>query len=248
MTAQAGGASLPFDSHCAVFAPLLRLRKTSARDHLVAACTTASGMTSTRDQLRRDMRAARRRIAPSARVNAARRIAAMADRANLLRPGTRVAVYHAYGHEADALPLTKRAWRRGCQVFLPVITHRRASRMEFFRFEPHTQLRRNAFGIPEPDASTAKRIPARHLDIIFMPLVAFDDRGWRLGSGAGFYDRCVHHLRPARRWRRPKLIGIAYAQQHVDRLAASPWDIPMDAVITERYFKRFQPQQLGLAP
>ena len=120
--------------------------------------------------------------------------------------------------------------------------------MEFFKFAPHSRLRRNAFGIPEPEATATTRIAVRHLDIIFMPLVAFDDRGWRLGSGAGFYDRCIHHLRPSRRWRRPKLIGIAYAQQRIDRLAPHVWDIPMDAVITDRYFKRFQPQSLGTPP
>jgi 5-formyltetrahydrofolate cyclo-ligase len=195
-----------------------------------------------RDHLRREMRKLRRSISPRERSDAARRFAIIADREHLLRPGARIAVYHAYGHEADVASLTRRAWRRGCQVFLPVITHVRAARMEFFRFTPRTPLLTNAFGIPEPDPARTGRIAARHLDIIFMPLVAFDDTGWRLGSGAGFYDRCVHHLRGSRRWRRPKLIGVAYEQQRIERLVPSAWDVPMDAVITQRGLRRFQPQ------
>jgi len=194
------------------------------------------------------MRKLRRSITPKERSSAARRFAIVADRAHLLRPGARIALYHAYGHEADVGPLTRRAWRRGCQVFLPVITHARAARMEFFRFTPSTALRTNELGIAEPDPARARRIAARHLDIIFMPLVAFDDAGWRLGSGAGFYDRCVRHLRASRRWRRPKLIGVAYAQQRIERLAPSAWDVPMDAVITQGGLRRFQPHLLGTAP
>ena len=197
-------------------------------------------MSATHERIRREMRAKRRAISPRERLAAARRFAVIADQAHLLRAGTRIAVYHAYGAEADVSYVTRKAWARGCTVVMPVITHRRAARMEFFAVEPQTPLRKNAFGIPEPMPSSATRIAARQLDLIFMPLVAFDDHGWRLGSGAGFYDRCLRHLRASRRWRRPKLIGVAFAQQHVDRLLPSKWDIPMDAVITQDYYRRFQ--------
>lgn len=205
-------------------------------------------MTPTRDELRREMRRLRRTVTAAERRRAARNFAIVADRAFLLRPGGRIAAYHAYGHEADASHLVERAWQRGCEVFLPVITNVRASRMEFFHFTPDVPLRTNAFGIPEPDQARARRIAVRHLDVVFMPLVAFDGDGWRLGSGAGFYDRCMRHLDAPRRWRRPKLIGVAYAQQRVERLIPSAWDIPMDAVITERSLERFQSQQPGTTP
>ncbi|HEY8537327.1 MAG TPA: 5-formyltetrahydrofolate cyclo-ligase [Steroidobacteraceae bacterium] len=193
-----------------------------------------------RDALRRAMRAARRDIPAAERAWSSRRIAILADRAGLLRPGRRIAVYRAYGHELDLEELTRRAWQRGCKVYLPAITNRRAARMEFFPFEPTTRLIPNAFGIPEPDAPRASRISVRHLDVVFTPLVAFDDRGCRLGSGAGFYDRAMKHLRAPRLWRRPKLVGCAYSQQRVEHLDASPWDVPMDAILTPHYFKHFR--------
>lgn len=205
-------------------------------------------MTATRNQIRRDMRKVRREIPRSERIAARRRFATVADRAHLLRPGARIAVYHAYGFEADISNLVQRAWVRGCKVFLPVITDLRAARMEFFRFQPNIPLRTNSLGILEPETRAAHHIPVRHLDLILMPLVAFDDRGWRLGSGAGFYDRYLHHLRRSRCWRRPKLVGVAYTQQRMERLAPTEWDVPMDAVITPSGFKRFPSLQQGIQP
>lgn len=90
------------------------------------------------------------------------------------------------------------------------------------------------------DRATASRIAARHLDLIFLPLVAFDAAGWRLGSGAGFYDRSLSHLGIGRVWRRPKLIGIGYEFQRVERLEPRPWDIPMDGVVTDERLLRMK--------
>jgi 5-formyltetrahydrofolate cyclo-ligase len=201
--------------------------------------TNSIDMRRDRDALRRAMRIARRDISAAEREWSSRRIATLADRARLLRPGRRIAVYRAYGHELDLEELTRRAWVRGCKVYLPVITHRRTARMEFFPFEPTTRLVPNAFGILQPDVERALRIPPHHLDIVFMPLVAFDDRGSRLGSGAGFYDRSMKHLRVRHRWRRPKLVGCAYSQQRIEHLETNPWDVAMDAILTPHYFKRF---------
>ncbi len=110
--------------------------------------------------------------------------------------------------------------------------------MEFVRFDTTTRLRRNRFGILEPDHRNAPRIAVRELDLILLPLVAVDTRGWRLGSGAGFYDRRLKHLQRDRHWRRPKLIGIAYEFQRIPLLEPGPWDVPVDAVMTDRGFYR----------
>ena len=95
------------------------------------------------------------------------------------------------------------------------------------------------YGIAEPDHAPHDRIDARNLDVIFMPLVAFDRHGFRLGSGAGFYDRSLRHLNRSRSWRRPKLIGVAYDHQLTTALIPSAWDVPMDAVLTESRIYRW---------
>jgi 5-formyltetrahydrofolate cyclo-ligase len=105
--------------------------------------------------------------------------------------------------------------------------------MEFRRYANDAQLRPNRYGIPEPQRA-APRIAVRHLDLILVPFVGVDPHGTRLGSGAGFYDRCLHHLRAGRRWRRPKLIGLGYELQRVAALAAGAWDVPLDALLTQK--------------
>ena len=191
------------------------------------------------------MRARRRLVTASERARAARRFVILAERAHLLRPGRRIAVYQPFGHEADVSALTRRAWQRQCLVYAPVVTHRRRFAMHFVPLSADAKLAINAFGIREPVHSPHERIPVLRLDVIFMPLVAFDARGWRLGSGAGFYDRCLRHLRVTRRWRRPQLIGVAYEHQRVEALTPDAWDVPMDGVLTERRLYRFVTHSSG---
>ena len=183
------------------------------------------------------MRALRRQVSSFERRKAARAFARIVSQALLLRPGKHIAVYLPLGHEADMSEVIALARERACELYLPRVTDHRRGRMQFVAFSAHSHLRRNAFGILEPSSSIAS-LRVRDLDIVFMPLVAFDACGWRLGSGAGFYDRKLHHLKAGRRWRRPRLIGIAYDFQRVPRLVPQRWDIPFDAVITERGMQR----------
>lgn len=192
-----------------------------------------------RNELRREMRRRRRRLTTADQAIAARAFARVLKRSGRLRPGTHVAIYHRHGHEADPSAIIALARRLRCTLYLPVITRRRSQKMEFLRFDADTPLRTNSFGILEPDRQRNPCIPPRRLDLILLPVLAVDAQGWRLGSGAGYYDRRLNFLRAGRRWRRPKLIGIAYAFQLVPRLKAESWDVPLDAVVTEQGFHPF---------
>ena len=187
------------------------------------------------------MRAQRRSVTRAQQQQVARQLAKWIARTHLLRAGAKVGVYLPQGREADLSHAISAARARGCRLYLPVITHYRRRRMEFAEFAPGVALRENAYGILEPAAAVTQHIPARHLDLILLPLVAVDARGWRLGSGAGFYDRRLSRLRRSRQWRRPKLIGVAYDFQRVASLTPSKWDVPVHAVITESGFHSTQP-------
>jgi 5-formyltetrahydrofolate cyclo-ligase len=197
-----------------------------------------------RDAMRRALRRRRRTLTVAARATAARSFARIAAESHLLHPGMRVAAYLAYAGEADAGPLIALAQRRQCQLYLPAVISARRSIMRFVRYTRAVRLQRNPFGILEPRHGPRDAIAPLQLDVIFVPLLAFDDRGWRLGSGAGFYDRCLRHLHAERHWRRPKLIGIAYEFQRTAQLQPQCWDIPLDGVITEQCFRRL-PQPTG---
>jgi 5-formyltetrahydrofolate cyclo-ligase len=189
---------------------------------------------SERDLLRREMRARRRALTPAQRAECAHRFALVAKRARLFRPRLKIALYVPYGAEADPSVLMQVARSLHCRVHLPVITDYRRSRMRFVPFDDVDRLVRNRYGIPEPLGHRQANIAVSHLDLVILPLVAVDERGWRLGSGAGFYDRCLRHLGRTRSWRRPKLVGLGYEFQRVPQLAFQPWDVPLDAVLTEQ--------------
>jgi 5-formyltetrahydrofolate cyclo-ligase len=200
----------------------------------VGSASAVPPVISPRDQMRRAMRMRRRALTDEQYAKAARGLARVVTRQCWLRPGRRIAIYLPYGRELDPGIVIRMALQRRCSLYVPLVTNMRTHRMEFVRLKPGERLRRNRFGIQEPPRHAAERIAVRELDLILLPLVAVDEHGWRLGSGAGFYDRRLHHLRAGRRWRKPRLIGVAYEFQRVPRLDPAPWDVPLDAVITER--------------
>jgi len=147
----------------------------------------------------------------------------------------RIALYAALPWELDAAPLIALAASRGCRIYLPRIDRRRASSaMRFVRMAGGS--RDNRLGIAEPQGS--EELPARWLDVVFLPLVGFDRSGVRLGSGGGFYDRAFAFRQLRSVWHAPRLVGLAYAFQELASIGAAPHDVRMDAVVTEEGFIR----------
>lgn len=140
-----------------------------------------------------------------------------------LRPGIVVASYVPVGSEADPAPFVAAARAVGCGVALPHVTDH-ATPLRFLAWSPEAPLVRGPFGLSQPRGDAPELVP----DIILTPLVGFDAAGNRLGQGAGHYDRAF--ARHPQAWR----IGIAYARQQVDALAADPWDVPLHAIATEK--------------
>jgi 5-formyltetrahydrofolate cyclo-ligase len=162
-------------------------------------------------------------------------VARNVERALPLKSGTRIALYAALPAELDTTALIELAQQRGCRIYLPRIDRpRSARRMRFL--EMSGALRQNRLGIDEPD--NAKSLGARWLDLVFLPLVGFDRTGVRLGTGGGFYDRAFAFRRWRQAWHAPWLVGLAYAFQQVEHIAAAAHDVRMDAVITEEGFIR----------
>jgi 5-formyltetrahydrofolate cyclo-ligase len=194
--------------------------------------------------LRRQLRAARAAIPAPLRRAAATALVAQARRVPTLWHPKRIAGYHAVGSELDLGPLLAALVQRGATLHLPRLEPRRAGRMTFRRTAPDAPLIPNRFGIPEPGAD-APRVDARFLDLVFLPLVGVDATGTRLGSGAGYYDRALAFRRARRHWRTPLLVGVGYALQEVPTLVRQPWDVPLDALLTEQGFRMFPPEITG---
>jgi 5-formyltetrahydrofolate cyclo-ligase len=177
------------------------------------------------------MRMRRRSLLPVRRQLAVRAIQRHLASLMEFRRARRVALYWPADGEPDVLGLAPLARARGKQLYLPVVGH--GGTLRFAHWPAGGKLRRNRYGIPEP-VGNRHTIPAARLDLVIMPLVAFDAAGNRLGMGGGYYDRALAGRR------RPALVGAAFSIQQASSIPAQPWDVPLDIIITEggRKFSR----------
>ena len=83
-------------------------------------------------------------------------------------------------------------------------------------------------GIPEPVRRRSREIAPEEIDLVICPCTVFDPACRRMGMGKGFYDRFLP------RCERARFVAVAFEVQKVELLSANPWDVPMDAVVTEK--------------
>jgi len=146
-----------------------------------------------------------------------------------LSPGLVVSAYLAFDGEPDVRPALQTLSRQGIRVVVPaIVTISGTRRLEFRDWTSERPLVQSSLGIDQPDEGTD--VPVQELDIMLMPLVAWDEHGHRLGMGAGYYDRALAGLAGSGR---PLRVGVAYAVQKFTGLPADPWDVRLHEVITE---------------
>lgn len=146
-----------------------------------------------------------------------------------------IGFYLAANGEADPALLMQQALTHPVNCYLPRLEGRQ---MHFHRFNSGDALLSNRFGIDEPNASSPS-IAASALDLVLLPLVAFDAAGNRLGMGGGFYDRTFAFRLDDASALRPQLIGLAYGFQEAETLERQPWDVPLDGILTEAGYRAF---------
>lgn len=139
-----------------------------------------------------------------------------------------IGVYWPTRGEVDVRDLAREHVAAGGEVALPVVTDRRGP-LEFWRWDPQGELVEGAFGIPIPSV----RAPLEP-DALIIPLLGFDQAGYRLGYGGGFYDRTL-----AAAARRPFCIGVGFAEAELASIYPQAHDLPMDAIVTEAFVRRF---------
>lgn len=195
-----------------------------------------------KSQYRQRLLAQRRALTSDQMQQAARRVVTRVWRLPVLARSRRLALYLPVSGELDCTPVISAAWRRGREVFLPVMA---GTELRFAPFAPDSQLLGNRFGIPEPACSADEWRSAREMDVIFAPLVGFDTNGYRLGMGGGYYDRTLAFLALRANFRRPHFIGLAYAFQQISAVPHQKHDVQLEAVVTDAdcFSCRSGPQQ-----
>lgn len=199
--------------------------------------TRASLMTLTADdrhlrqQLRRDMRRRRQTLSHAEQLAASRRFARRLSSSLIFRRARHVGLYLAADGELDPLPALLGADNANRTLYLPVLPKHADAVLHFVRWTPGEPLIANRYGIGEPAIQGRRLTPLWRLDLLLLPLVAFDADGNRLGMGGGFYDRALAAL--PRQPKRPHLLGVAHHFQKAGKLPLAPWDQPLNEIITD---------------
>jgi len=173
--------------------------------------------------LRRESLARRAAIPKAQRESAATALAATGLSFLHMSEASVVSGYYPFGDELDVRPLLRRLLGEGHTIGLPVT--RKNQPLIFRAWTPELEMVRGALGIPRPPDDAPEVTPA----VLLVPLAAFDDRGYRIGYGGGFYDRTLAKLRAAGP---VTAVGVAFAEQRVDRVPNAPHDEPLDWMLT----------------
>lgn len=191
-------------------------------------------MTAPRDikkELRRQALARRDALDPAWRVEASLRLAEIGAEAIPVEPGTVVSGFWPMRSEVDVRPLMFALRGKGARLCLPAILDR--TTMVFRELVRGAPLVDMGFGTSGSGPEAEVLDPA----LMLVPLAAFDARGHRIGYGAGYYDRAIARLQA--KGLAPRLAGIAFDCQEVERVPDEPHDVILPELLTESGLRRF---------
>ena len=133
-----------------------------------------------------------------------------------------VLLYHALPDEVDTARLLEEGLSAGKQLLLPVVV---GDELELRVYEDEQTMKRGSYGILEPTGRRLAEAEYDQIDLVVVPGVAFDRRGYRLGRGKGYYDRLLPKLRNAYK------MGVCWPVQWVEEVPCEAFDVRMDVVI-----------------
>ena len=136
--------------------------------------------------------------------------------------------YYPVNYEVNILELLYKLEAKGLKLSLPVV--KKNNEMDFYHWSSKNLLKLNKYGIPEPEQNK-KVFP----DIILVPLVAFDNKLYRIGYGGGYYDRYIQKILNKKKMFK---VGIAHSCQKINQVPANKHDRKLDLIITEKYVLR----------
>jgi 5-formyltetrahydrofolate cyclo-ligase len=174
--------------------------------------------------LRKIMREKRNALTTEFREEASKKLLLNFKKLNNFNNYNNIGVYYAFDGEIDLKYIIQYCWSHHKKCFLPVLKNKA---LMFCEYGPTTSLVKNKFGISEPEGGDCVEVSA--LDVVLLPLTAFDSHGHRLGMGQGYYDLTLFGLKNP-----PKRVGIGYNLQCIEGLVPRSRDVTLDAIITEK--------------
>lgn len=167
-------------------------------------------------------------LAAELRENKAKTIISKILAAEQYKNANHIMLFSAFGSELDLNLLIEKLWQAKKHVYLPVVdpASNKILPVEVFSF---SELKRSNYGILEPSPANYNAATPKLLELILTPAVAFDKDKYRIGYGAGYYDRFFSSLvKPVLK------IGVGFDEQVVDAVPREPHDVQLDYILTDK--------------
>ena len=174
---------------------------------------------------RRAARAARQGLTAEQRKEKSARICQKLMALPEVQKARTIFSYLALWDEVDLAALDAWAEANGKRVAYPVCG--KHGQMEIYIPHSREEMLTDSYGITIPDPDKSQRVDPKELDVVLVPMVAFDAENHRCGQGGGYYDRYLVRCPEA------KHIAVAFAEQEVPRVVTEAFDMPMDMVVTD---------------
>lgn len=185
--------------------------------------------------LRREILKRRSALTPEALTEKSAAIAQRVLESPEFQAAQRLLIYMDFKSEVYTGPIIDSALARGKQVYVPVVVPDQPDLLLVAYHGPDTPMVRSSFGILEPVPGPDNTVAIEAIDLVLAPGIAFDDRGYRLGYGGGYYDRLLAGADRSRL----RVIALAFDCQLEPELVHDPWDRIMDGLFTETHSRRF---------
>lgn len=205
---------------------------------LAVAQTTAFFMKflTPRQAIRQQIRHARQALSTNEQTQASLLLVEQLKKISVVENAKSVAIYLANDGELNTTPFIQWCWQQNIKTYLPVLHPFNQGQLLFLHYYATSAMIENKYGILEPQLNVRHVCPVRKLDIIFTPLVAFDNSGARLGMGGGYYDRTLANLESIK----PIIMGLAHDCQKVTTVPTEIWDVPLPHIVTPSKHYQFR--------
>tara|TARA_Y100000768_G_C23785574_1_gene590127 strand:+ start:121 stop:705 length:585 start_codon:yes stop_codon:yes gene_type:complete len=189
-------------------------------------------MVSSKEKIRTEKKLARSRLSEKYINTASRRIFEHLVELSHYKNSTKIGCYVSTRYEVQTESIISSIHEGEKELFLPKIKPN--SEMDFVQISRKTQFYRNKFGIKEPESNNISI--ESNLDLVVLPLVAFDVNKNRIGMGGGYYDRKFEKLNTNEKNiqnREPILIGLGFDCQKTEEIQTEKWDVKLTCIISE---------------
>ena len=188
-------------------------------------CSTPSATT-----IRAEVRRLRQELSTQDQQLSAKQLFNRLIQNSKVKAAQHIGIFLANDGEINTIEFIQWCWTKNKKIYLPVIDPIKDRHLRFLEYSADSEMVENKFGILEPKTNDSFFCALPKLDLIFTPLVAFDNQGNRIGMGGGYYDRLLSPW--FNNQQGPYPIGLAHDCQRVEKLPTQAWDIPLPEIIT----------------